>query len=198
VDRRFAILHHTEILCAVVKLKLPWLDPSANETGVRPNPPSAEALARYARACRGISSVLRESAPELFAAMCDFIEQCALDPQRDTFPGGEVWTLRFDSERMERWVCVRCWSASWFDGLEIEVATLAIWNKHMPEDPAHELISWSTSTGRWFGLTSDSSPELFTGTLRVAMDDARAYTPADLHQSPVGTEPKPASRPWRT
>ena len=171
--------------------KLPWDEPSAKGTiGNKPDREWIEqCLAAYEEAFTSLTGTPFHT--EFFA----FLRTHTLQTQRDAFPGGELWTSRFDYELMERWVSVRCWQATWDDTIELELSSLAIWNKNNPTTGG--LQGWfPVARRRWIGMTTRSPVGYFRASLELILDDAKSYTPADLHPLPAGHPDRPPARPW--
>ncbi len=169
-----------------------WNDPNAQ--GNRINPPDAGRVERSTAALERAPTLLKQTAfhRELF----DFIRNYELQAQVDTFARGELWTLRFDFMRMERWVQIRLLEASWFLGIELELTSLAIWNGQSQNDINASTGIWSTrGTRRWIGMTTLTPVTVFAEGLELVIKDARSYTSNDLDHEPIDKSSRPEGRP---
>jgi hypothetical protein len=177
-------------------MTLPWESPNGN--GARVYPPTIESSAASVESFRRSSSLLARASRPHFEALCDSVMHHRADPQRDTYTEGEVWTLRFDHERMERWVRVRSWHSEWLgeDAVEIELSSLAIWNQF--DATSGRLTYWPVrEPRRWIGLTTRTKVSVFAESLDLVFDDAKRYTTADLNEQACGSPEAPRGRPWR-
>jgi len=170
----------------------PWHDPKAS--GIRINPPSRAETQRSIEAYRDAPSLL-EGTP-FHTSLFDFVFANILQMQVDRYADGELWTARFDHDRMERWIQLRCWRASWVSEIELELTSIALWNRFIPGERP-ELTCWVVNGGRrWIGMTTASPIPVFAESLELVYSDARSYTTDDLHPAPAGSADAPRGRPW--
>ena len=153
----------------------PWNDPNATGYGRRVDEQE------YARFVQRKIDNLRKSPDSLMGKGCphvmaiiDFADRRKMWVNRDQ-PKNEIWGLHLEFERVDREIWVIVQPASWFDGWEIDVCTMATWVAEPP------LETYRTrDERRWYGTSTAAPAGVLSDTLELALQDGKSYSLTEL------------------